>query len=93
MKLVIRHPDWTSRIIVHATLSLYRKKPLVIQACQIDEAFEVETLEGTMRGNPGDWLIRGVKGEFYPCADDIFRATYEPCGDNADEEDSTASRA
>ena len=91
MKLVIRHPDGTSRILFPVTFSLYRKKPLVIQACQIDEEFEVETLEGTMRGNPGDWLIKGVKGEVYPCADDIFRATYEPCGDNVDEEDSTAS--
>lgn len=93
MKLVIRHPDGTSRILFHVTFSLYRKKPLVIQACQIDEAFEVETLEGTMRGNPGDWLIKGVKGEVYPCADDIFRMTYDPYVDNAGEEDSTASRA
>ena len=60
MKLVISHPDGTSRILFPVTFSLYRKKPLVIQACQMDEAFEVETLEGTMRGNPGDWLIRGV---------------------------------
>ena len=37
----------------------------------------VRTLEGTMIGNLGDWLIRGVKGEFYPCKSDIFAATYE----------------
>lgn len=38
----------------------------------------VPTLEGKMRANPGDWIIRGVKGEFYPCKPDIFEATHEP---------------
>lgn len=35
------------------------------------------TLEGTMRANCGDWIIRDVKGEFYPCKPDIFNETYE----------------
>ena len=35
------------------------------------------TLEGTMYGDVGDWIIKGVKGEFYPCKPDIFEATYE----------------
>jgi len=38
----------------------------------------IETLEGTMTANVGDWIIKGVKGEFYPCKNDIFEATYEP---------------
>jgi hypothetical protein len=38
----------------------------------------VHTLEGTVAANPGDYIIRGVKGEFYPCKPDIFEATYEP---------------
>lgn len=38
----------------------------------------IETLEGELRCNPGDWIIRGVKGEFYPIKPDIFAATYEP---------------
>lgn len=38
----------------------------------------VRTLEGEMEARPGDWLIKGVKGEVYPCRDDIFAATYEP---------------
>jgi hypothetical protein len=42
------------------------------------EAVYIQTLEGTMRGNVGDWIICGVKGEFYPCKPDIFEATYEP---------------
>lgn len=37
----------------------------------------VKTLEGVMVANPGDWIIRGVKGELYPCKNDIFMATYD----------------
>lgn len=36
------------------------------------------TAEGCMRANTGDWIIKGVKGEFYPCKPDIFEATYGP---------------
>ena len=39
---------------------------------------EIDTLEGTMRASESDWIIKGVKGEFYPCRDDIFAATYDP---------------
>jgi len=38
---------------------------------------EIPTLEGTMTAKPGDWIIRGVQGEFYPCKPDIFEATYD----------------
>jgi hypothetical protein len=38
----------------------------------------INTLEGKMWASEGDWIIRGVKGEFYPCKPDIFAATYEP---------------
>ena len=37
----------------------------------------IDTLEGEMEARNGDWIIRGVKGEFYPCKPDIFEATYE----------------
>lgn len=39
---------------------------------------EIHTLEGVMRADIGDWVIKGVKGEFYPCKPDVFEATYEP---------------
>lgn len=39
---------------------------------------EIRTLEGTMRASPGDWIIRGVQGEVYPCKPEIFEQTYEP---------------
>ena len=37
----------------------------------------IRTLEGMMRAEIGDWIIKGIKGEFYPCKNDIFLATYE----------------
>lgn len=37
----------------------------------------IHTLEGVMRAENGDWIIKGVKGELYPCKPDIFEATYE----------------
>ena len=37
----------------------------------------IDTLEGTMEAPSGWWIIRGVKGEFYPCRDDIFKQTYD----------------
>lgn len=38
----------------------------------------IKTLEGSMTANIGDWIIRGVKGEVYPCKPDIFKMTYDP---------------
>ena len=38
----------------------------------------VETVEGPLTVSPGDWIIRGVQGELYPCKPDIFEATYDP---------------
>ena len=45
-------------------------------------AVYVTTLEGVMAAAPGDWIIKGVKGEFYPCKPDIFAATYEAVNDD-----------
>jgi len=59
----------------------YRKKPVVIEAVRLKARIEIKTLEGTMTGEPGDWLITGVEGEQYPCRDSVFRATYEPVDD------------
>lgn len=59
-------------------MALYIKRPIPIEAVQQSEPFAVETLEGTMRGKAGDWLITGVRGEQYPCDDEIFRETYDP---------------
>lgn len=42
-----------------------------------DGKIGIHTLEGVMEASPGDWIIKGVKGEFYPCKPDIFEQTYE----------------
>lgn len=46
--------------------------------CHSELAYlDIDTLEGTMRCGKGDYIIRGVNGEFYPCKADIFKKTYE----------------
>lgn len=42
---------------------------------------KIHTLEGVMIANLGDYIIKGIKGEFYPCKPDIFTETYEPVND------------
>ena len=59
----------------------YVKKPIVVEAYRTNDELEIETLEGTMKANPGDYIITGVHGEKYPCKPDIFWETYEE-GDN-----------
>lgn len=44
-----------------------------------EDGVHIETLEGEMRADPGDWIIKGVKGEYYPCKPDIFAHLYDPC--------------
>lgn len=55
----------------------YRKKPLIVEAYVATEEEYIETLEGTMKANIGDYVITGVKGEKYPCKPDVFHETYE----------------
>lgn len=45
----------------------------------------IHTMEGLMAANPGDWIIRGVRGEFYPIKPEIFAATYEPVAERGGE--------
>ena len=83
------------------TLKKYRKKPVTIEAVQLNihnvrevaawcgadwgytfgstepDALDIHTLEGTMAAYIGDYIIKGVQGEFYPCKPDIFKETYE----------------
>ena len=59
----------------------FRKKPVVVDAYQTDREMNIETLEGVMHAEPGDWIITGVNGERYPCKPDIFENTDEPVPD------------
>lgn len=45
----------------------------------------IQTLEGRHAATPGDWIIKGVAGEFYPCKPDIFARTYEPAEPHIEE--------
>lgn len=72
-------------------MAKFRKKPIVIEAVQWFKPGDhpavstisksvlgiILTLEGQFYVCPGDWIITGVKGEYYPCKPDIFEATYE----------------
>ena len=49
------------------------KKVLTIYGGRV----QIETLEGTMEAKIGDWIIKGIKEEFYPCKPNIFKETYE----------------
>ena len=49
-----------------------------IVASNDDGTISIRTLEGTMTASIGDYIIKGVKGEYYPCKPDIFEATYDP---------------
>lgn len=47
---------------------------------RLDHAF-IDTLEGRMYADVGDYIIKGIRGEFYPCKPDIFKQTYDPVED------------
>jgi hypothetical protein len=59
--------DWTWRTILNWVPEAFERQDGII----------IPTLEGDHLAQPGDWIIRGVAGEFYPCKPDIFEATYE----------------
>lgn len=46
------------------------------------KGLQIKTLEGVMTASIGDYIIKGVQGEFYPCKPDIFKTTYEKVEDN-----------
>ena len=65
-----KHPRWNEWF---STWEDYERR---VQ--QDGGVLKITTLEGTMEAAIGDWVIRGVKGEHYPCKPDVFTATYEP---------------
>ena len=60
-----------------AWIESYTKHPEMAHSPANTLSMIIPTLEGDHRADPGDWIIRGIKGEFYPCKPDIFDATYE----------------
>jgi hypothetical protein len=64
----------------------FRKLPVVIEVLRRATAAEiVETWEGPMQAGPGDWIVRGTRGELYPVKDVVFREVYEPVDQEAAE--------
>lgn len=64
-------PDWFMDEVSKNNIVLYGEEYKPLDYCKI------KTLEGTMRGDAGDYIIKGVNGEIYPCKPDIFNKTYE----------------
>ena len=71
----VEDPEWIVEAIKEGTVSFDRFARLN----RTEERLKmlIETLEGQMIAMPGDWIIRGNKGEIYPCKPEIFEATYE----------------
>lgn len=68
-------PDWFTRAIIEEKVYIDRSLKdghIIVYGCTI------ETLEGRMKAKIGDYIIRGVHGEIYPCKQEIFLKTYEP---------------
>jgi hypothetical protein len=67
----IEDPEWIVEAIKAGTVAF-------INVNMSGVRLSIKTLEGVMIANRGDWIIRGMKGELYPCKPDIFEMTYEP---------------
>jgi hypothetical protein len=71
----VPYPDWFEDAVTRNDVVTFNTgkwhDPSMLATCTI------RTLEGVRHASEGDWIIRGVKGELYPCRADIFEATYE----------------
>lgn len=67
---------WTPVDVADLTFFPVVKRPVQVHAHRMHDAFRVKTLEGIMDGGPGDYLLRGVEGEYYPVDAAIFGQTY-----------------
>ena len=68
-------PDWFTQAVADGTIDFDRS---LVDGHMHIYGCTVNTLEGRMHAKLGDYIIRGVKGELYPCKPDIFAKTYEP---------------
>ena len=72
--VIIRACRWTGEN--SAEMSVFLNQNYITTSVN-EKDFYIQTLEGLMKASVGDYIIEGVKGEFYPCKPDIFEATYE----------------
>ena len=82
-----KRPESKTQTIKEAGMEMgeFIKKPVRIKAFRANQPMVINTLEGDMRAEAGDWIITGVAGEIYPCKDEIFRQTYNPYDKTAHE--------
>ena len=76
--IVIEAEQWTGKNGL--TIASFMGHPFPDDAHTTDTPI-IHTLEGDLVASVGDWIIKGVKGEFYPCKPDIFQATYDAVED------------
>lgn len=70
-------PEWFNLAYTHVSGNTYQRKPQVLTAHQIDEVEEIDTPNGPIRGDKGDYKVTGTKGEKWYVKPDIFDKTYE----------------
>lgn len=76
--VVIDAVQWDGSVPTHVLIEEWAGDGIMADGRESDIPIIIPTLEGDMRAVIGDWIIRGVQGEVYPCKPDIFAATYEP---------------
>lgn len=79
-------PGWFADEILKDNVKLSVSGSMLVDTenllCRFVSQADIKTLEGTMHADDGDYVIKGVKGEIYPCKPDIFEATYEKVEDD-----------
>ena len=78
----VRIPNQDEMIEHGLVIGFFMKYKFEDFTIEEDKGYNIKTIEGTMHASPGDWIIRGINGEFYPCKPDIFEKTYEPAEAN-----------
>ena len=66
--------QWTGRNVVEIMRFVKNESAIITNGVLI-----IKTLEGDMVASTGDYIIRGLRGEYYPCKPDVFQKKYEPC--------------
>lgn len=70
----IEATKWTGENVAEIMRFVKNESAIIINGVLI-----IKTLEGDMVASTGDYIIRGLRGEYYPCKPDVFHAKYEPC--------------
>ena len=75
--IIIEAIQWDGNNIFEIMALMHPEKPVHVRRFLTNDALGIKTLEGLMQADLNDWIIKGVKGEIYPCKPDIFEMTYE----------------